>query len=53
MDCSKILDGVTGAQMGAEVFQPILATASGQKTASEGFNMGESEMVPWVPGAVF
>lgn len=53
VDCSKILDGATGAQMGAEVFQAILATASGQKTASEGFNMGESEMVPWIPGAVF
>lgn len=53
VDCSKILDGVTGAQMGAEVFQAILATASGQKTASESFNMGESEMVPWIPGAVF
>ena len=53
VDCSKILDGVTGAQMGAEVFQAILATASGQKSASESFNMGESEMVPWIPGAVF
>ena len=53
VDCSKILDGVTGAQMGAEVFQTILATASGQKSASESFNMGESEMVPWIPGAVF
>lgn len=53
VDCSKILDGVTAAQMGAEVFQAILATASGQKTASESFNMGESEMVPWIPGAVF
>ncbi|MEY3622557.1 MAG: hypothetical protein RLZZ407_116 [Pseudomonadota bacterium] len=53
VDCSKILDSVTGAQMGAEVFQAILATASGQKSASESFNMGESEMVPWIPGAVF
>ena len=53
VDCSKILDGVTGAEMGAEVFQAILATASGQKSTSESFNMGESEMVPWIPGAVF
>lgn len=53
VDCSKILDGVTGADMGAEIFQAILATASGRKTASESFDMGESEMVPWIPGAVF
>ena len=53
VDCSKILDGVTGAEMGAEVFQTILATASGQKSTSESFSMGESEMVPWIPGAVF
>lgn len=53
VDCSKILDGITAAEMAAEVFEAILATACGQKTSSEQLNMGESELVPWIPGAVF
>lgn len=53
VDCSKILDGVTASDMARLVFKTILATASGQKTASEAFQMGESELVPWIPGAVF
>ncbi|MFN3619562.1 UxaA family hydrolase [Sphingorhabdus sp.] len=53
VDCSRILDGVSAQEMAAEIFQVILATATGQKTVSESFNMGESELVPWIPGAVY
>lgn len=53
VDCSKILSGVSAPEMARLVFETILATASGKKTASEAFQMGESELVPWIPGAVF
>lgn len=53
MDCSAILDGVPVSAMGDAVFRMILATASGQPSASERHGLGENEWVPWVPGAMF
>lgn len=53
IDCSGMLDGVPLEEMGARVFEFILASAGGQKTASERLGMGENEWVPWVPGAMF
>ncbi len=53
MDCSLILEGNSLPTMGARIFDLILATASGKKTASEQLGLGESEWVPWVPGAMF
>ncbi len=53
IDCSRVLDGVSFEEIGARVFDLILAAASGQKTASERLGMGENEWVPWVPGAMF
>lgn len=50
IDCSGLLAGVTGADMGSSIFDFIIATASGQKTASERLDIGENEWVPWVPG---
>jgi altronate hydrolase len=50
IDCSGLLAGVTGADMGSRIFDLIIATASGQKTASERLDIGENEWVPWVPG---
>ena len=53
VDCSGILDGVSVDEMGALIFTHILATASGQKTASELLGLGENEWVPWIPGATY
>ncbi len=53
MDCSAVLDGTSLQETGGMVFDLILATASGQPTASEQLGLGENEWVPWVPGAMF
>ena len=39
-------------EIGARLFELILATASGSKTKSERFGYGQSEFVPWQLGAV-
>ncbi len=53
IDCSPVLEGTSLEHMGAHIFQMILDTASGAATASERLGLGESEFVPWVPGAVY
>lgn len=53
IDCSAVLDGTTLEDMGSQIFAEILAVASGRRTASERQGMGESEWVPWIPGAVY
>lgn len=52
IDCSPVLAEVSRNEMGREVFDFILSTASGRKTASEQLSIGENEWVPWVPGAM-
>ncbi len=52
IDCSGVLADVGCNEMGGRVFDLILSTASGQKTASEKLSIGEHEWVPWVPGAM-
>lgn len=53
IDCSPVLSGVSLEEMGRSIFSDILAAASGQPTRSEVLGFGESEWVPWVPGATF
>jgi altronate hydrolase len=52
INCGDILDGVSVAQKGEEIFNRVLATASGERTKSEGLGYGELEFVPWQIGAV-
>ena len=52
INCGDILDGVTVAQKGEEIFKAVLATASGRHTKSEALGYGEVEFVPWQIGAV-
>lgn len=52
-DCSKVLEGTLLETIGGQVFDLILATASGRQTTSERLGLGENEWVPWVPGAMF
>lgn len=52
INCGTILDGSeTVEQVGRRIFARILATASGEPTASESLGYGEDEFVPWVLGA--
>jgi galactarate dehydratase len=48
INCGGIIDGdETVAQSGTRIFERILAIASGERTASEAFDYGENEFVPW------
>jgi len=53
VDCSSVLGGTSIDAIGSGIFDVILATASGKPTASERLGLGESEWVPWVPGAMY
>lgn len=53
VDCSVVLDDIPLKTIGRQIFDLILATASGKPTASERLGLGESEWVPWVPGAMY
>ncbi len=52
INCGDIIEGVSLADKGQEIFDHILKTASGQKTKSEELGYGENEYVPWYIGAV-
>ncbi len=53
LNAGRILDGTaTIAEIGQEIFDRILAVASGQKTASEELDIGGEEFIPWHIGAV-
>ncbi len=51
IDCGDILDGVSIAAKGEEIFQTMLRVASGEKTKSELLGYGDNEFVPWQIGA--
>ena len=51
INCGQILDGSASMdEMGEQIFQLILRTASGDKTKSELLGLGEHEFVPWQIG---
>ncbi|MGE0800411.1 MAG: UxaA family hydrolase [Lautropia sp.] len=53
INCGDIVEGTaTVAEKGRQIFQLMLATASGQKSKSEALGMGNEEFVPWYLGAV-
>jgi altronate hydrolase len=53
INCGEIADGAaTIESVGEQIFETILATASGQKSKSELFGYGQQEFVPWQLGAV-
>lgn len=53
LDCGGIVDGDdTVDGVGERIFRLLLATASGQRTKSEGHGYGQAEFVPWTMGAV-
>jgi altronate hydrolase len=52
INCGDVLDGVSLAEKGEEIFREVLAVASGKKSKSEALGYGDNEFVPWQVGAV-
>jgi altronate hydrolase len=53
INCGIALDGdVSIEALGEQIFQQILEVASGKKSKSETFLMGDNEFIPWQIGAV-
>jgi altronate hydrolase len=52
INTGKVLDGVSLDEMGQEIFEAILAMASGNKSKSELADIGEEEFNPWIIGAM-
>lgn len=51
INCGDVLDGVSIQDKGAEIFEKILAVASGEPSKSEALGYGTNEFVPWQVGA--
>ena len=53
INCGDIVDGGSTIEaMGQQIFEQVLAVASGERTRSELHGYGQSEFVPWQLGAV-
>ena len=53
INAGRIIDGAaTVEEVGAEIYEMVLAVASGQETKSESLDYGEEEFVPWHIGTV-
>jgi altronate hydrolase len=51
INCGDVLDGVSIADKGQEIFDHILKIASGERSKSEKLGYGDAEFVPWQIGA--
>ncbi|MGU3422910.1 UxaA family hydrolase [Methylobacterium sp. D54C] len=51
IDCGDILEGVSIAEKGQEIFEAILRVACGERTKSEQLGYGRNEFVPWQIGS--
>ncbi len=51
INCGDVLDGVSIPDKGKEIFDRILAVASGERSKSEALGYGEAEFAPWQIGA--
>jgi altronate hydrolase len=52
LDCGVVLDGVPVETVGRQIFEEVLAVASGKRTKSELAGVGEEEFAPWTMGPV-
>lgn len=52
VNAGKVLDGVSVRDVGMEIFDLLIETASGQKSKSELSGLGDEEFSPWPVGAV-
>lgn len=53
LNAGSILDGNSIENVGTEIFEKIVAVASGDKTLSEQQGIGDEEFCPWMPGPIF
>lgn len=53
LNAGAILEGASVESVGMEMFEKIIATASGEKTLSEQQGIGDEEFCPWMPGPIF
>lgn len=52
LNAGSILDGATIEQIGGEIFEEVIAVASGKATKSEAQGIGDEEFHPWTWGPV-
>ncbi len=52
VNCGVILEGTPLPVVGRQIFEEIIAVASGQRTKSELSGVGEEEFAPWIIGPV-
>jgi altronate dehydratase len=53
INCGVIVDGTDSVEsVGKQIFERIIAIASGDMSASESLGYGNNEFVPWLVGAV-
>lgn len=53
INAGVILEGSTVEEVGQQIFERIIATASGEPTLSEIQGIGDEEFCPWFPGPIF
>ena len=51
-NAGEVLEGKTVQEVGEELFERLLRTASGEPTCSEKLGIGDEEFVPWLVGPV-
>ena len=52
VNCGVILEGTPLPVVGRQIFEEVIAVASGKKTKSELAGVGEEEFAPWIIGPV-
>jgi len=52
INCGVILEGTPLAEVGRQIFEEIVAVASGKRSRSELSGVGEEEFAPWIIGPV-
>ena len=53
INCGVIVDGTDSVErVGEQIFERVIAIASGDMSASESLGYGNNEFVPWLVGAV-
>jgi altronate hydrolase len=52
INCGVILEGTPLETVGRQIFEEVVAVASGKKTKSEAQGIGEEEFAPWIIGPV-
>jgi altronate hydrolase len=52
INAGRILEGASVQEVGQEIFEKMIAVASGEPTKSEAQGLGDEEFVPWMIGPV-